>query len=82
MQTENTVSITLPPDLLVAAQALAAREHRTISDVLSEALLRYMQRDAQWDALLERTRAVGRRLNIQDEDAVERLSDEFRIEKR
>ncbi len=41
-----------------------------------------MQRDAQWDALLERTRAVGRRLNIQDEDAVERLSDEFRIEKR
>jgi predicted transcriptional regulator len=81
MQTENTVSINLPPDLLVKARALAAQEHRTISELFSEALRRYMQKDAEWDALLERTRATGRQFGITDEDAVERLSDQYRREK-
>jgi len=81
MRTENTVSITLPPDLLVKAEALAAQEHRSISELFGEALRRYMERDAEWDALLERTRASGRQLGIADEDAVERLSDQYRREK-
>lgn len=81
MRTEDTVSITLPPDLLVKAQALAEQEHRTISELFSEALRRYIQKDAEWDGLLERTRATGRQLGITDEDAVERLSDQYRREK-
>jgi predicted transcriptional regulator len=81
MQTENTVSITLPPELLVKAQALAEQERRTISELMSEALRRYIQRDADWDALLERTRAKGRELGITDEGRVELLSDQYRREK-
>jgi predicted transcriptional regulator len=81
MQTENTVSITLPPDLLVKAQELAEQERRTISDLMSEALRKYIQRDAEWDALLERTRAKGRELGITDEGRVELLSDQYRREK-
>jgi hypothetical protein len=37
--------------------------------------------DPEWDTLLERTRAKGRELGTTDEDAVERLSDQYRGEK-
>src|SRR5260370_6375178 len=42
MRTAKTVSITLPPDLLLKAQELAQREHRTMSELFREALRRYM----------------------------------------
>jgi putative PIN family toxin of toxin-antitoxin system len=40
MRTAKTISITLPPDLLVKAQELATREHRTMSELFREALRR------------------------------------------
>jgi Arc/MetJ-type ribon-helix-helix transcriptional regulator len=82
MRTAKTVSITLPPDLLVMAQALAQKEHRTMSELFREALRRYMAGDSEWDALLKRTRAKGKALGIKDEADVERLSDEYRRDKR
>lgn len=82
MRTDKTVSITLPPDLLMKVQALAEREHRTMSDLFREALRRYMQQDAEWDGLLKRTRAKGQALGVASEEDVERLSDEYRREQR
>ncbi len=82
MRTAKTVSITLPPDLLVKAQAFAQREHRTMSELFREALRRYMTGGTEWDALLKRTRAKGQALGIKNERDVERLSDEFRRKKR
>ena len=82
MRTAKTISITLPPDLLVKAQELAQREHRTISELFREALRRYMAADPEWDALLRRTRAAGKALGVANEADVERLSDEFRVENR
>lgn len=81
MRTVKTVSITLPPNLLVQAQELARREHRTISELFREALRRYMTADQEWNALLRRTRATGNALGIATEADVEHLSDEFRREK-
>jgi predicted transcriptional regulator len=81
MRTAKTVSITLPPELLAKAQELADREHRTMSELFREALRRYMQDDAQWNALLDRTRAQGQAMGITDEADVERLVDEYRREK-
>lgn len=81
MRTAKTISITLPPDLLVKAQALADQEHRTMSELFREALRRYMQRDNEWDALLKRARVKGQSLGIASEEDVERLSDEYRREK-
>ena len=81
MRTAKTVSITLPPDLLVKAQEFAQREHRTMSELFREALRRYMAGD-EWDALLKRTRARGEALGITTESDVERLSDEDRRNKR
>ena len=87
MRTAKTVSITLPPDLLLKAQEIAEREHRTMSELFREALRRYMTgdqavSDQQWNALLQRTRAKGKALDIKTEADVERLSDEFRRSKR
>jgi len=82
MRTAKTVSITLPPDLLIKAQELAEREHRTMSELFREALRRYMTSDPEWKALLKRTRATGKALGVASEKDVERLSDEFCQEKR
>jgi Arc/MetJ-type ribon-helix-helix transcriptional regulator len=82
MRIAKTVSITLPPDLLVMAQSLAEKEHRTMSELFREALRRYMASDPEWDALLKRMRARGEALGIKDEADVERLSDEYRRERR
>lgn len=82
MRTAKTVSITLPPDLLVMAQACAQKEHRTMSELFREALRRYMAGDGEWEAMLQRTRAKGKVLKINDEADIERLSDEFRRDKR
>ena len=81
MRIAKTISITLPPDLLLKAQAVAQSEHRTISELFREALRRYMTSDPEWEALLRRTRATGQALGIQTEADVERLSDEFRSER-
>lgn len=81
MRTAKTVSITLPPDLLLKAQEYAQLEHRTMSELFREALRRYMageQQAQQWSALLQRTRAKGKALGITSEADVERLSDEYR----
>jgi CopG family transcriptional regulator / antitoxin EndoAI len=82
MRTAKTVSITLPPDLLMKAQEIAQREHRTMSELFREALRRYMAGDAQWDNLLKRTRAKGKALGVTSETDVERLSDEYRRDKK
>jgi metal-responsive CopG/Arc/MetJ family transcriptional regulator len=82
MRTAKTISITLPPDLLTKAQELAEREHRTMSELFREALRCYMQTDTEWRSLLLRTRAAGSALGITSEADVERLSDDYRHEKR
>jgi metal-responsive CopG/Arc/MetJ family transcriptional regulator len=82
MRTARTISITLPPELLVKAQELAEREHRTMSELFREALRCYMQTDAEWKTLLLRTRAKGKALGIKSEAEVERLSDDYRHDRR
>jgi metal-responsive CopG/Arc/MetJ family transcriptional regulator len=81
MRTAKTVSITLPPELLAKAQAVAERESRTMSELFREALRRYMTSDPEWDGL-RRTRAKGASLGIASEADVERMSDEHRSSKR
>jgi metal-responsive CopG/Arc/MetJ family transcriptional regulator len=81
MRTAKTISITLPPDLLVKAQKTAEREDRTMSELFREALRRYITADPEWEALLGRTRGTGKAMGIATEADVERLSDEFRQER-
>jgi predicted transcriptional regulator len=85
MRIAKTISITLPPELLLKAQEIAQREHRTMSELMREALRTYMttakavDRD-RWDALLEAGRAHGRSIGITSEEDVDRILGEYRTE--
>jgi metal-responsive CopG/Arc/MetJ family transcriptional regulator len=81
MRTAKTISITMPPDLLLKAQQFAEKESRTMSELCREALRKYVK-DSEWEALLARTRARAVEMGIRTEADVERLSDEWRREKR
>jgi hypothetical protein len=41
-----------------------------------------MRADAEWEGVLARTHAQGRALGVTNEDDVERLSEEYRRDKR
>jgi predicted transcriptional regulator len=83
MRVAKTISITLPPELLQKAQEAAQREHRTMSELMREALRQYMTNENKsrldsWDALLKETQAHGRSLGIHSEEDVDRMLGEFR----
>jgi predicted transcriptional regulator len=82
MRTAKTISITLPPELLSKAQEIAAREHRTMSELFREALRRYKSADPEWEALMDWGRAHGKSIGIESEEDVERMSHEWRQERR
>jgi len=44
MRTSKTLSITLPPEMLATAIEMARREHRTMSELVREALREYERR--------------------------------------
>ena len=54
MRIAKTICITLPPDLLKKAQKLAAREHRTMSELFREALRHYMKEESGSEQSAER----------------------------
>jgi hypothetical protein len=51
MRIAKTISITLPPELLLKAQAIAQRENRTMSELFREALRQYKSPNPEWEAL-------------------------------
>jgi len=69
MRSTRTLSVTLPPEMLKRADALAKRESRTMSELIREALRRYEQR-SWWDEAnaYGRQRAESRGIREQDVD--------------
>jgi CopG family transcriptional regulator / antitoxin EndoAI len=45
MRTTKTLSITLPPEMLTRAERIARKEHRTMSELVREALRHYERRN-------------------------------------
>ena len=76
MRTTKVTSLTLPPKLLREAERVARREGRTKSELLREALRRYVA-DSRWKELQEFGRSQARKLKIRESD-VERLISETR----
>jgi predicted transcriptional regulator len=79
MRTTKVVSITMPPPLFKAAQALAKQENRTMSELVREALRRYER-----ERFFERARALMKpaadRLGIHNEEDVVELVRQVRRE--
>lgn len=80
MRTTKTISISLPPEMLKQAERVAKKEGRTKSELVREALRRYIQA-RQWEELNSYGRARARELGIREED-IDRLIHEYRTERR
>jgi metal-responsive CopG/Arc/MetJ family transcriptional regulator len=78
MATVNSIS--LPEELLAGIKSVAQAEHRSVDDVLADAVQRYLE-DRSWSRLLdygaERVKALG----IEESD-VDRFIAESRAEQR
>jgi predicted transcriptional regulator len=69
MRTTKTLSVTLPPDMLTRAEALAKKENRTMSELVREAL-RYYERQRWWDQMNAYGRATAEAAGISSEEDV------------
>ena len=83
MRIAKTISVTLPPELLAEAQKIASREHRTMSELVREALRRYAAQEQSrkmrsLDELFEFGHAHGEAMGINSEEDVDRILGEFR----
>ena len=74
MAYRKPVSISLPPALVKAVERLAKQQHQTTSELVREALRRYI-RDVEADAAWQRAVAYGRRkataLGVRTDDELE-----------
>jgi len=69
MRTTKTLSITLPPEMLARAEELASKEHRTMSELVREALRQY-DRNRWWDEMNAYGRAKAVERGLTEADAV------------
>lgn len=71
-------SISLPEDLLIAVKVAAEAEHRTVDDVLADAVQRYLD-DRAWTSLLDYGAERAKSLGVTEAD-FDRLIAESRSE--
>jgi len=81
MKTMKTLSVTLPPEMLDKAERLAKKEHRTMSELIREALRQY-ERNSVWEELGAYGRASALRAGIRTEADVVEMVHDFRRERR
>lgn len=81
MRTTKTLSITIPPEMLSRAEALARKENRTMSELIREAL-RHYERQHWWDEMNSYGRGKAFAAGVRDEDDVVRAVHEHRREQR
>jgi len=77
MATGNSIS--LPEDLLAGIKSAAEAEHRSVDDVLADAVQRYLE-DRSWTRLLDYGAERAKALGIEESD-IDRLIAESRVER-
>ena len=69
MRTTKTLSITLPPEMLIRAAKLAKKENRTMSELVREALRQY-ERKNWWDEMNAFGRKSAESAGVRNEEDV------------
>ncbi len=80
MRTTKTLSITLPPEMLAAAVEMARREHRTMSELVREALREY-ERKNWWAEMNAYGQAKAEERGLTENDVEQQVA-EVRRERR
>ena len=77
----KTLSVTLPPEMLDNAERLAKKEHRTMSELVREALRQY-ERNSVWEELGPYGQQSAAKAKIKTEEDVVKMIHGFRRERR
>ncbi|MBI4310652.1 MAG: ribbon-helix-helix protein, CopG family [Chloroflexi bacterium] len=77
-RTTRTITFSLPPEMAAQVEEVMRLEGRTKSELLREALRRYME-DREWKQLLRYGERQAAQRGLTPED-VQRLVDEYRSE--
>lgn len=78
MRTTKLITISIFPELLKEAERIAKEENRTRSELIREALRRYIS-EREWRRLQRYGISKAKKLRLKEKD-VERLVDEYRSE--
>jgi predicted transcriptional regulator len=81
MRTTKTLSVTLPPEMLTRAEQLAKKEHRTMSELVREALRQYERRN-WWDEMNGYGRVTAEAAGIRNEEDVVEAIHSIRSQRR
>jgi len=81
MRTTKTISITLPPEMLTRAEKIARKEHRTMSELIREALRQYERRN-WWEEMNEDGRKTAAKAGARNQDDVIAAVHDLRARKR
>ena len=73
------ISISIMPDFLREVEKVAKEENRTKSELIREALRRYIE-DREWEKLNRYARKKTAETGIKTEEDIQRVVDEFRGE--
>lgn len=80
LRTSKIITISLMPDFLREIEKVAKEEKRTKSELVREALRRYMAA-REWDRLGRYARKRAAKAGIETEEDIQWIVDEFRREK-
>ena len=78
MRNAKVLSISLPAEMLEAAESLARQESRTMSELVREALRVYQRERQAWQDVFAYGEANARKLGLKDEQDVVRIVRESR----
>ncbi len=79
-RTTNTITFSLPPEMTKKIKKLMKDEQRTRSELLREALRRYIE-EQEWKKIYRYGEIKARKLGVKEED-VEKLVNEARKERK
>jgi Arc/MetJ-type ribon-helix-helix transcriptional regulator len=77
----KTVSLSLPQEMYDQMDELAGQSGISKSELLREALERFLSSELRWQQIRKWGEETSRKLNIKDEDDVDKIIHELRKEK-
>ena len=79
MRLTKLISFSIMPDFLREVEKVAKEENRTKSELIREALRRYIE-DREWEKLTRYARIKSAATGIKTEEDIQQVVDEFRGE--
>ena len=79
MRLTKLISFSIMPDFLREVEKVAKEENRTKSELIREALRRYIE-DREWEKLTRYARIKSAETGIKTEEDIQQVVDEFRGE--